>query len=208
MILLKKPLVIVANGEFPKHSSPLQKIKNAQSIVACDGGVNNLVKIGYSPNLIIGDLDSISKKNKEKYKNITIEIQDQSDNDLRKAINHCIQNRIDKLSIIAASGKREDHTIGNIFSLLNYTNIDIELLTDTGIFKCISGNQKISSFKGQKISFFSTDNTIKITSNNLKYNFKEDSITSIFYGTLNESLNNVFNINISHGNILIYQSYR
>ena len=207
MILLKEPLVIIANGDFPEHSTPLKKLKNAKCIIACDGGVNTLEKKGFSPDVIIGDLDSISKENKEKYKNIIIKIEDQSDNDLRKAINHCIQNKIDKLSIIGASGKREDHTIGNIFSLLNYSNLNIKLLTDTGTFKCISGSQKIKSFKGEKVSLFSTKDTIKITTKGLKYNFNKSYITSLFYGTLNESINDIINIELSHGKILIYQSY-
>ncbi len=185
MILLKEPLVIIANGDFPEHSTPLKKLKNAKCIVACDGAVNLLEKKGFSPDVIIGDLDSISKKNKEKYKEIIIEAEDQSENDLRKAIDYCIQNKIKKLSIIGASGKREDHTIGNIFSLLYYSNLNIKLLTDTGTFKCISGNQKIKSFKGQKVSLFSDDRTIKVTSKGLKYNFNKSLITSLFYGTLN-----------------------
>ena len=207
MILLKEPLVIIANGDFPEHSTPLKKLKNAKCIVACDGAVNLLEKKGFSPDVIIGDLDSISKKNKEKYKDIIIEAKDQSENDLRKAINYCIENKIEKLSIIGASGKREDHTIGNIFSLLNYNKLNIKLLTDTGTFKCISVNQKIKSFKGQKVSLFSTENTIKITTSGLKYNFNNNYITSLFYGTLNESINDILNIKLSHGKILIYQSY-
>ena len=39
---LKNPLVIIANGEFPTHSTPLEKLINAQSIIACDGAINNL----------------------------------------------------------------------------------------------------------------------------------------------------------------------
>ena len=81
MILLKEPLVIIANGDFPEHSTPLKKLKNAKCIVACDGAVDLLEKKGFSPDVIIGDLDSISRKNKEKYKEIIIETEDQSEND-------------------------------------------------------------------------------------------------------------------------------
>ena len=205
---IKNPLVIVANGKYPTHPIPVELLKNANYIIACDGGVNNLVINGIIPDCIIGDLDSISEINKEKFKSKTIEISDQSENDLRKAINYCVENKIKDISIIAATGKREDHTIGNIFSLMKYNNINIKIYSDTGMFSCISDDNRIKSFKGQNISIFSTDKSIKIESKGLKYNFNKKNLSTLFYGTLNESIKEYFNINISHGSIIIFQTYK
>ena len=204
---LKNPLVIVSNGDFPTHPIPLDKINNSECILACDGATNTLVDKGYIPNIIIGDLDSISKKNKDKFSDRLIEIKDQSENDLRKAINYAMNNNIKNITIVGASGKREDHTIGNIFSLLNYKDLNIRLFTDTGFFTCIHKDQKIESFKGQQVSLFTADKTIEITSNNLKYNFNSNTISTLFYGTLNECINNFFEIEISHGCLLLFQNY-
>ncbi len=204
---LKNPLVIVANGEFPSHSIPLEILVKANSIIACDGAADVLIDKGYIPDAIIGDLDSISDINKEKYKNNIIEIQDQSENDLRKALNYATEHNIDNISIIGASGKREDHIIGNIFSLIKYKNLNINLFTDTGFFTCIQESQTIKSFKGQQVSIFTSDNTIKISSNNLKYNFNNTNISSLYYGALNESTSGEFKLLISHGSLLIFQTY-
>ena len=114
---------------------------------------------------------------------------------------------INNITIIGATGKREDHTLGNIFSLLDYKDLKIKLLTDTGVFSCIHESQNIESFKGQQVSIFTSDNTIKITSNNLKYNFNNSSISNIFIGTLNESTSGSFRLSISHGSLLIFQTY-
>ena len=94
---LKNPLIIVANGEFPTHHTPLEKIKEATSILACDGGTDTLIENGYTPNLIIGDLDSISEDKKKKFKNIIIENNNQSNNDLRKAIDYAGKNDINNI---------------------------------------------------------------------------------------------------------------
>ena len=85
---LKNPLVIVANGEFPTHPIPLQILNKATSILACDGAANILVEKGYIPDIIIGDLDSLSDENKTKYNNRIMIEENQSQNDLRKAINY------------------------------------------------------------------------------------------------------------------------
>jgi len=204
---LKNPLVIVANGEFPSHKIPLGILKKSSSILACDGAADTLLNQGYTPDVILGDLDSLSDKNKIEHTDTIIEAPDQSQNDLRKAINYAKDHNIDDIIIIGASGKREDHMIGNIFSLLDYKDLKIKLLTDTGVFSCIHESQNIESFKGQQVSIFTSDNTIKITSNNLKYNFNNIVISTIYSGTLNESTSNDFKLFISHGSLLIFQTY-
>ena len=205
---LKNPLVIVADGEFPTHLIPLSKLQESASILACDGAANTLIDQGIIPDIIIGDLDSLSNENKLKYKDRIIEIADQSQNDLRKAINYAKKNNIDNIFILAATGKREDHLIGNIFSLLEYKDLNIKLFTNSGMFSCIHKSQKLESFKGQQISIFTLDNTIEITSNNLKYNFNNTIIYSIYLGTLNESNDDFFELTISHGSLLIFQTYK
>ena len=64
MNILKNPLVIVANGDFPSHPIPLEILNKAISILACDGAADTLLENNYTPNLILGDLDSLSKENK------------------------------------------------------------------------------------------------------------------------------------------------
>ena len=127
---LKNPLVIIANGEFPNHKTPLGILKKAASILACDGAADTLIKKGYIPDIILGDLDSLSDENTIKYMDCIVEAPDQSQNDLRKALDYAKKNNISDITIIGASGKREDHTLGNIFSILDYEDLNIKLYTD------------------------------------------------------------------------------
>ena len=77
--------------------------------------MTKLIKNNLKPTIIIGDLDSIDTKIKEKYSHIIIEILDQSQNDLRKALNWLNKKKCSNITILGATGLREDHTIGNIF---------------------------------------------------------------------------------------------
>ena len=79
-------VVILANGDFPKHPTPLRILKEATSIICCDGAVNYLNEYGLKPSQIIGDMDSISKELKIKYEGRLIQIEEQNENDLRKAL--------------------------------------------------------------------------------------------------------------------------
>lgn len=201
-------VVILANGSFPKHEKALSVLANAQNIICCDGAIKDLDEIGIEPKIIIGDLDSISKKLQNKYKQKLIHIDNQDENDLRKAINWLENNGAAKAIILGGTGKREDHTLGNIFSLLQFpTTIELSMITNSGFFSIINKSMKLTTNKRQQISLFSIDNKIKITTKGLKYNLKDESLFSLYQGTLNETISDFISIKISHGSILIYQVF-
>lgn len=52
--------VILANGEYPTHSVPVNILRNASYVACCDGAANEYLSRGYIPDAIIGDGDSIS----------------------------------------------------------------------------------------------------------------------------------------------------
>ena len=200
--------VILANGDFPKHPTPLLILKEATTIICCDGAMNNLVDHGLKPTHIIGDMDSISLELKNKYEDMLIHIADQNENDLRKALKWAEKNGAKKASILGATGKRDDHSLANIFTLLQYpSKLDLTIYTNYGIFSVVKGEQKFDSFTGEQVSLFSADQNIKITSTYLKYNLNNNKLTNLYSGSLNESLNEVFTVSISHGQILVYQVF-
>ena len=162
-MILNEPIIILANGDFPSHHIPLKKLEEAQSIICLDGAISNLAKNKIEPDLIIGDLDSISTKYKEKYDKIIIHDASQDENDLRKALYWLNQNNYTKATILGATGKREDHSIGNIFSILDMNiSLDAKIITDHGTFETIKGETEISSYKGQQISFFTSGCLVSI----------------------------------------------
>ena len=201
-------VVILAKGDYPTHPIPLRILKDSKTIICCDGAVNNLENIGKVPDFIIGDMDSISVDLKDKYADIIISMSDQAENDLRKAINWAEENNVTNAAIVGASGKRDDHSLANIFTLLQYpSKLEMTIYTDYGKFSVVKGEQKFDSFKGQQVSLFSADQNIEITSTHLKYNLNNKRLSNLYCGSLNESLNEVFTISISPGKILVYQVF-
>ena len=200
--------MILANGDYPKHSVPLQKINEAGYIICCDGALNSMTENGIDPHVIIGDLDSIDPALKLKYEDRTIHFPDQDENDLRKAIRWAEGEGIKEVSILGATGKRDDHSLSNIFILLQFsTCLKCTLITDHGIFTVAEGTTEFTSFKGQKVSLFSSDPEIEISSNNLKYNLNCTNFTNLYSGALNESIAGVFTLSISHGKIIVFQVF-
>ena len=203
-----KKVVILANGEFPKNETTLQILKNNSFLICCDGAINNLLKTNIKPNLVIGDLDSINTNLKTKFADILIKIADQNTNDLTKAINWCVANKITEVTILGATGKREDHTIANISLLTRYIELlNVRIVTDYGIFTPITKTTTFKSEKGQQVSIFSLNSDTEITSKNLKYPLKNLKLQAWWQGTLNESIEKNFTI-ICNNNarVIVYQT--
>ena len=148
--------VVLANGEYPSASVPLEVLRNASCVACCDGAVNEYVLRGGVPNLIVGDGDSISEENREKFADIIVKIEDQETNDLTKTINQLKQRGFVSIAILGATGKREDHTLGNISLLLEYKSmgLDVRMMTDYGTFIPAEDICGFSSFYRQQISIF------------------------------------------------------
>ena len=113
--------VIVADGNFPEHHIPLGYIRNASRIICCDGSAENLIKAGYIPDAIVGDMDSISKESADRFSDRIFRDGNQDTNDLTKAVKWCNERGYNDIVIVGATGKREDHTIGNISLLTEYS---------------------------------------------------------------------------------------
>ncbi len=204
---MQNEAVILANGEFPKKQFLLDKLKTAEYLICCDGAVNKLLNIGVKPYAIIGDLDSINTDIKDKYKNIIHHISEQDTNDLSKAVNWSIHRGFKQLTILGATGKREDHAIGNIFLLIRYIKkVKVVMISDYGIFTPINKNTIFDSYAGQQVSIFSPDNSTKISTENLRYPLKHQNLPELWNGTLNESVADTFEIQISGGSVIIYQA--
>lgn len=84
--------VILANGEYPSHPLPLQMLENAEFVVCCDGAANEYILRGHTPDVIIGDGDSLSPEYKELFSPIVHQIADQETNDQTKAV-HFLQRK-------------------------------------------------------------------------------------------------------------------
>ena len=205
---MQEPVVIVANGDFPSHKVPLLILQDSSTIICCDGAANHLVKNGMEPNYILGDMDSIDDSLKNKYKEQVIELPDQNENDLRKVIQWVEDKGVKKTAILGATGKRDDHSLANIFTLLHYHSpLKMTMFTNHGIFSVVQGEQKFNSFTGQQVSIFTTDSNIEITSVNLKYILNNKSLSDLYSGSLNESTGTEFSISISQGKILVYREF-
>ena len=151
---MKVEAVVLANGEYPTAPLPLQILADAPYVVCCDGGADEYIRNGHTPNLIIGDGDSISEENRKKYGHLLHRIAEQETNDQTKAVNYLLSQGKRRIAIVGATGKREDHTLGNISLLMDYmrAGADVRTYTDHGIFIPCRNTCTFTCQPGQQVS--------------------------------------------------------
>ena len=179
--------VILGNGDFSAAAIPLAALANARYVCCCDGAAAGYISRGFVPDAIVGDGDSLSKELKEKYHDILHIVSEQEDNDLTKATRHCLSMGFRSIAYVGATGRREDHTLGNISLIERYRNemgIDAVMLTDHGYFFAAEGDAEFDTFAGQQVSIFNFS-CGKIESSGLKWH--SYAYGSWWQGTLNEA---------------------
>lgn len=205
----KKRIVLLANGLFPTSGRALEFLKEADMLICCDGAADKLVDFGMVPHIIIGDLDSVSEETREQYASILIHCQNQETNDLTKAVHYCIEKGYKSVSILGATGLREDHTLGNISLITTYfPRIDVRIISDFGIFFLVRSGEEICSFAGEKISLFSIDNSVHVTSEGLKYPLKDLQLSYWYTASLNEAETDSFTLQFdSDLPLIVYRAW-
>ena len=197
--------VIVAGGEYPTAPQPLEALQSAPFVVCCDGAADRYIATGGVPDAIVGDGDSISAANREKYAHLLHVISEQESNDQTKAVRFLMERGKRRIAIVGATGRREDHTIGNISLLIEYARAgcDVCSFTDHGVFIPCNGTTTHKCRKGQQVSIFSI--TAKdLSAEGLLYPIYD--FNNWWQGTLNECTGDEFTIN-AKGEYLLFINY-
>ena len=210
----RKHIVILAAGDFPTHHVPLQALREADFVVCCDSAYEQWSVCSMEvPYVVVGDGDSLTESDRQQLGDRWLEVDEQDYNDLHKAMVYATAHfplTDTRFTIVGATGKREDHTIGNISYLVTfaeeYPGADIEMLTDYGRFVAIKGECTFSSFPRQQVSLFTMTPDVPIASKGLKWELDGFHARRWWQATLNEAIGYEFTIS-SPAPLILFQTY-
>ena len=197
--------VVLAGGDYPTAPQPLEVLHNAPYTVCCDGAADSYIATGRVPDAIVGDGDSISASNRTKYATRLHIVAEQETNDQTKAVCFLLEQGKRRIAIVGATGRREDHTIGNISLLIEYARAGAQVrsFTDHGVFIPCNGDTTLKCRKGQQVSIFAIT-AKELSSEGLLYPIYD--FTNWWQGTLNECTGEQFTIH-AKGDFLLFVNY-
>ncbi len=119
--------VIFANGVIDNYGALSSVVDEDAFIIAADGGLKHVRALDLKPDLVIGDLDSISADDIKWLDDQGVEIirhqKEKDETDLELALSHCLGTGADKITIYGATGGRLDQSLSNI-SLLSLPELE------------------------------------------------------------------------------------
>ncbi len=125
--------LIFVNGEQIQIEAVRGMFLPNDLLVAADGGLKHLRRLGLEPHLVIGDLDSISDEEIEQLKTARVRIEQypvhKDETDLELAIAAVLREGCTSILILGALGGRLDMTLANIFllGLPELAEVDVRL---------------------------------------------------------------------------------
>ncbi|WP_373483846.1 thiamine diphosphokinase [Acetobacterium sp.] len=123
-------VIIFTNGEYQNkdfYQKYLKEIK-ADYLICADGGANYARELNIKPDIIIGDMDSITVETRAFFKetNFLCYPPKKDETDTELAIAHAIKMGASKVTILGGLGSRMDHSLGNIYLLKRFMDVGIE----------------------------------------------------------------------------------
>ena len=203
--------LIIANGTLPSSRIVKNLFSSSDLIVCADGGANHARKLRIEPDIILGDLDSITSKTKKYFSRVPMMlIEDQNSTDLEKAIEFCIQRSCDSIDVVGATGDRLDHSTGSLGCFKKFGNkVELKMFDTVGTISRINKKIEFLAKVGEKLSLIPLEKCEGVTTKNLKYALRNDALElGVREGISNGATAKQVTISVKKGTLLLYRFYQ
>ncbi len=190
--------IIVLNGEKIEDL----KIDADDFVICADGALNFLSKKNITPNLIVGDFDSLGFVPENS-------IQYPTDKDLTDgeiALLKAKELGAKRVKITCAGGFRDDHFLGNLALLEIAENIGIFAVVETQYSEIylVNDSIKIDALKNTFISLIALEKSVIAYSKGLKYEYNNTKlIRESTLGISNVAISDKIELKVESGKVLL-----
>lgn len=197
--------LIISGGEFDNYiPAP------ADYVIACDKGYEHALKLGISPDIVIGDLDSVTVPIPQEMKTIALPTA-KDDTDTSFAVKYAISLGYDDITLICALGGRVDHAYSNTQTLCAAARQGAAaciLSTDTVIHAVCGSSVSLKKRDGWAFSVFSaTDTCSGVTITGAEYNVENiDMYNTYPIGQSNGWASDEARISCLEGTLLVIEA--
>jgi thiamine pyrophosphokinase len=166
----QEPALIIANGAACSQELMGQLLEWSPRIIALDSAIERVAALGIKVDVVLGDFDRDFNPQhylEQQYPLEIIHAPNQDKTDLEKAFDYLIEKGHKAVNVIWATGKRADHTLTNMTTIVQYRDqLKIVVLDDhSKVFllpkkfdKWYTTNTTLSLIPVGKVSGISTQN--------------------------------------------------
>ena len=204
---MSKRALIFVNGGLRNPKALANLMRPDDFLIAADGGARHLLKLGRLPDILIGDLDSLTLEEVQNMEEQGVRVQryptDKDWTDLELALNFAVENDFSSIRLVAALGGRLDQTLGNLFLLAQekFKKLDIALDDGQELVQIIHGILHLSGKPGDRVSLIPIDEKVtQVSTQGLRWPLLHETLyRHSTRGISNELLKNQATITIGDG---------
>jgi len=199
--------IVFANGEGPSPETLREALAGAEFRAAADGGADTAFSLGVIPDLVIGDLDSLSAGGRARLPaGRILRDADPDRTDLQKAVEACLDRGATEIAVVGAGGGRADHALANLSVLFLYRDRARIVFLD-GRFAITAATRRtpLDGPPGTVVSLVAMGHCVGVTTRGLRWDLTDASLDFSPRGIHNEIRSSPANVSVDKGNLLVFQ---
>ncbi len=197
--------LLLCNGAPPPRTLAGKLASRAGLVVAADGGADIALRCGIRPDLIVGDLDSVSPSTLRFFASAEVKKVSRQDNtDLEKSLDELLARDVDEVDILGLTGKRIDFTLGNLSVLWNYTR-NLRLCIHGKGWRAfpVESRIRLKARRGTTVSIIPFGECRGVTLQGLKYPLRQAALHVGQIGVSNVVRSSPFTVSLKRGRLLL-----
>ena len=104
-------VLVVTGGPLPRA---IGRLPEADMVIAADRGADNAIALGLTVDLLVGDLDSVSREALAACNTVAQHPVDKDDTDLELALAAAVDTGAGMVTVVTSAGGRFDHALANL----------------------------------------------------------------------------------------------
>lgn len=207
--------LIFANGELQAPADWQARADAADLIIAADGGAAHCRALGLLPDVLIGDLDSLSPAQRSELEEQQVRFvthpaqKDQTDFEL--AVLHAKKAGANQVTVLAGLGRRWDHSLANLLMVAQpqFAQLQITFLQGEQRLHILHGANKLAAKAGERVSLLPlAGDAAGVTTRGLAYPLQGETLQlGSSRGVSNVAEIDLPEISIGHGILLCVISH-
>ncbi|MCC6398631.1 MAG: thiamine diphosphokinase [Bacteroidetes bacterium] len=197
--------LLLCNGAAPSRTLARKLARIADRLVVADGGANAALSLGLTPDIIIGDLDSIASASRRAFAAVrTLRVRRQDNTDMEKALDHIRAAGGGEVVVLGATGGRIDMTLANLSVVWRYIPALNIVFADNGWFAVpLRGSHTFTARAGSRVSLIPFGTCSGITLRGLRF-----PLTDARLGVGEVAVSNVvrsgrFSVTVKRGRMIV-----
>jgi thiamine pyrophosphokinase len=176
-------VIIFANGELANPQEARRLLQPDTLVIAADGGTRHALATGVTPDIVVGDLDSLSPDDQARLKAIGTQLirfsPHKDETDLELALLHAARRGAKEIVILGALGGRLDQTIANVLllALPALKGADVRIVEGAQEAFLIQNEATIKGQPGDTVSLIPLGGDAEgVTAEGLEWQLDEDTL--------------------------------